>query len=317
MATILKAPAVQVFERLTLTAPLGLVFHDAATGARVGSGLSVSVYQKSQPLAPAQAVANPSGVYVLHRAPGLGAGFAFGAGDDAFWSELPPPRDYVVEVTDLENRFLPFSFEVGVPRRGIYEWQSPLVSSPADSPPGAEQLQSVPLYSAPARPTPPGFAAVRAELQDTATDAPARHAAVELRHAGQLVARGFSDARGRLALLFPHPPPQRTGVSSPVSSPPGPRHAPLTEQTWELETEAAYAGAGAVALSAAQSLPDLRDALGQLAGPRAQLWDDREGGAELSAFTIRFGRETVLRSRDPVSLSPPARQSALLVTPAA
>lgn len=317
MATILKAPAVKVFERLTLTAPLGLVFHDAATGARVGTGLSVSIYPKSQPLAPAEMRANPSGVYVLHRAPGLGAEFAFGAGDDAFWSQLPPPRAYVVEVADSENRFLPFSFEVDVPHRGIYEWQSPLVSSPADSPPDSEHLPSVPLYSAPARRTPFGFAAVRAELEDTAAAAPAAHAAVELRHAGRLVARGFSDALGRLALLFPHPPPQRTGASSPADSPPGPRHPPLTEQTWELEIESAYAGAGAVARSAAQSLPDLRDALGQLAGPRAQLWDDREGGAELSSFTIQFGRETVLRSRDPVSLSPPARQSALLVTPAA
>lgn len=316
MATILKAPSVKVFERLTLTAPLGLVFHDAATGERVAAGLSVSVYQKSQPLAPAAARLNPSGVYVLHRAPGLGAEFHSGAGDDAFWSQLPP-RDYVVEVTDSGNRFLPFSFEAAVPRRGIYEWQSPLLSSPADSPPGAEQLPSVPLYSAPSRRTPPGFAAVRAELQDTATGGAAAHAAVELRHAGQLVARGFSDARGRLALLFPYPPPQRTGVVSPADSPPGPRHAPLTEQSWELETEAAYAGAGAVTLSSAQALPDLRDALGQLNGPRAQLWDDREGGEELSTFTIRFGRETVLRSRDPVSLSPPARQSALLVTPAA
>lgn len=315
MVTILKAPAVKVFERLTLTAPLGLVFHDAATGERVGAGLSVVVYPKSQPLSPAEARPNPSGVYVLHRAPGLDAGFAFGAGDDLFWSQLPPPRVYVVEVTDSEGRFLPFSFEVSLPHRGIYEWQSPLVGSPADSPPERERLPSVPLYSAPARRTPFGFAAVRAELLDADRDAPAAHAAVELSFAGQLVARGLSDARGRLALLFPTPAPQRTGVASPADSPPGPRHAPLVEQSWELEIEAAYAGG--VALSAARGLPDLRDALGQLAGPRAQLWADREGGEELSSFTIRFGRETVLRSRDPVSLSPPARQSALLVTPAA
>lgn len=327
MVTILKAPTVKVFERLTLVAALGLVFHDAATGERVGSGLSVVAYPKSQPLSPAQPAAspssfgqarpNPSGVYVLHRAPGLGAEFAFGAGDEQFWSELPPPRAYVVEVTDAEGRFLPFSFEVDLPSRGIYEWQSPLVASPADSPPDAGQLRSVPLYSAPTRRTPPGFTAVRAELQDTTTGEAAAHAAVELSFAGQLVARGFSDALGRLALLFPHPPPQRTGVASPADSPPGPRHAPLTEQAWELGVEAAYAGAGEVALSAAQALPDLRDALAQLAGPRAALWADREGGEELNAFTIRFGREAVLRSLDRAVLSPPASQSALLVTPAA
>jgi hypothetical protein len=104
-------------------------------------------------------------------------------------------------------------------------------------------------------------------------------------------------------------------VASPADSPPAARNAPLAEQTWELEIEAAYTGA--VALSAAQELPDLRAALAQLNGQRAQVWADREGGEELNAFTIQFGRETVLRSRDPVSLSPPARQSALLVTPAA
>jgi hypothetical protein len=315
MATTLKAPAVKVFERLTLTAPLGLVFHDAATGERVGAGLSVVVYKKFHPLSLAQAQANPSGVYVLHRAPGLDSEFAFGAGDDLFWSQLPPPRDYVVEVSDTEGRFLPFSFEVSLPQRGVYEWQSPVASPPADSPPDAEQLPSVPVYSAATRRTPPGVAAVRAELQDTSTAAPAAHAAVELRHAGRLVARGLSDARGRLALLFPHPAPQRAAVTSPADSPPAARNTPLVEQTWELEIEAAYTGS--VALSAAQGLPDLRAALTQLNGPRAQVWDDREGGEELTAFTIQFGRETVLRSRDPAVLSPPARQSALLVTPAA
>lgn len=298
---------VHVLERLTLTAALGLVFRDTATGERVGAGLRVEVYRKSIPRARAVAQPNSSGIYVLHDAPGLGSS-RFGAGDDAFWAAQPALPGYVVEVSDPERRFLSFSFEVELFQRGVYSFESPLASS---SPP---EPTTVPLYSAPTRKVPPGFAAVRAELWDAAADAPAAWAVVEARAAGRLAARGISDEGGRLALLFPFPAPARTPASSPPDSPPVLRAAPLVEQSWELSLAAGYTGE--LSRRPVPTFPDLHRALGQLNGAAASLWADRAGGEELSQVTLRFGRELTLRTENFASLSPPAPQSALLITPA-
>ena len=298
---------VHVLERLTLTAALGLVFRDTATGDRVGAGLNVEVYRKTIPRVRATAHPNPSGVYVLHDAPGLGSS-RFGAGDEAFWATQPELPGYVVEVSDSERRFLPFSFEVELFQRGVYSFESPLAAS---SPP---EPTTVPLYSSATRKVPPGFAAVRAELLDAATNAPAAWAVIEARAAGRLAARGISDERGRLALLFPHPAPARSAATSPPESPPVMRAAPLAEQSWELSLAAGYTGE--LSRPPVAAFPDLHRLLGQLNGPPATLWADRAGGEELSHVTLRFGRELILRSDSFVSLSPPTPQSALLITPA-
>lgn len=298
---------VHVLERLTLTAALGLVFRDTATGERVGSGLSVEVYRKSLPGARATARPNASGVYVLHEAPGLGVS-RFGAGDEEFWAAQPELPGFVVEVSDSERRFLPFSFEVELFQRGVYGFDSPLAAS---SPP---EPTTVPLYSAATRKAPPGFATVRAELWDADSDAPAAWAVVEARAAGRLAARGLSDDAGRLALLFPYPAPARMVVSSPPGSPPVFGGLPLVQQEWELSLAAGYTGE--LSRPAAARFPDLRLTLGQLNAAAASLWADRAGGEELSRVTLRYGRELVLRTESFASLSPPAPHSALLITPA-
>ena len=116
------AQPLRILERLTLTAPLGVTFHDTVTGLRVGTGLDVAVYQKAIPSSRAQMFPNPSGVYVLQHAPGLSRDFEFGAGDDEFWSNLPQPAPYVMEVSDREGRFQPFSLEIDLPLpyRGVF-----------------------------------------------------------------------------------------------------------------------------------------------------------------------------------------------------
>ncbi|MGI0035454.1 MAG: hypothetical protein ACRD98_06265, partial [Nitrososphaera sp.] len=53
---------------------------------------------------------NPSGVHVLHDAPGLGRS-ARGTGDKDFWAHPPEARHYRCEVTDPERRFHPVAFE--------------------------------------------------------------------------------------------------------------------------------------------------------------------------------------------------------------
>jgi hypothetical protein len=301
----------QVLERLTLVAPLGLRFHDAATGENVGDGLSVVVYPANNSARRVEAFVNRSGTYVLHHAPGLRA-FEHGAGDDEFWSNLPPPQTFVVEVIDRERRFQPFMFEVELPApRGLFNWLSPIEPSP---PAGA---RSVPLYSAPARALNSGMAVVRADLWNAQTSAPAAWAVLEARLDGQLQARGMSDERGSIVLIFPYPKPTDSPLASPVASPPLNKNVPLLEQAWELTLKAGYAPPeDDAAATKPAPIPNLRAALDQLNAPQAVLWADFAGLEELASVTLKYGQELILKSQDSITVSPPAPQSVLFITPA-
>jgi hypothetical protein len=301
---------VEVLERMTLVAPLGLRFHDAATGERVGGDLVVTVYPASDITRRVAAFVNRSGTYVLHHAPGLSE-FEHGAGDEEFWNHLPP-REFIVEVLDQERRFQPFTFAAQLPApRGLFNWLSPAEPSP---PAGAQQ--SIPLYSAPARGLQSGMAVVRADLWDAEANAPAAWAVIEARLDGQLHARGLSDRRGSVALIFPYPKPTDSPLASPVSSPPVNKNVPLLEQTWELMLSAGYAPPDAAAATKPAPLPDLRATLDQLNAPPAKLWTDFGGGVELVGVTLKYGQELILKSQDSITVSPPAPQSVLFITPA-
>jgi hypothetical protein len=117
----------QLIGRQTLTAPLGLRFRDAATGAAVAQGLRVTLYPTANPSRRAQAFANPSGIYVAHSV-GLRAS-EMGAGDEAFWAAPPASAPYTVEVVDDERRYLPYSFPLTLPSKGISTWTWPLAEA--------------------------------------------------------------------------------------------------------------------------------------------------------------------------------------------
>jgi hypothetical protein len=124
----------------------------------------------------------------------------------------------------------------------------------------------------------------------------------------------MTDERGSLALIFPYPAPATFAASSPSESPPTIHSPKLYEQKWDVEISAGYAG---VAEGATVPLiPDLRATLEQLSLPPARLWKDHAGGAELKSIELHYGRESVLKTEDAASSSPPAQPSALLVTPA-
>jgi hypothetical protein len=306
------SPSVQVLERLTMVAPLGLRFHDAATGAIIRSGLSVTIYPANNSARRVEAFANLSGTYVVHHAPGLRA-FEQGAGDEDFWQNLPAPQPFIVEVVDRERRFQPFLFEAELPaERGLFNWLPPFEPSPP-SPPFA--AKSVPLYSAPARAPGSGMAVVRADLWNPQTERAAAWAVVEARLGGVLQARGISDRRGSFALIFPYPRPTDAPFVSPVESPPVNKNVPLLEQTWELTLTAAYAPASSSPKTTA-SLPDLRATLEQLGAPPAKLWTDFANQEELASVALRYGQELILKSQDSINVSPPAPQSVLFITPA-
>jgi hypothetical protein len=317
------------FRRLalvTLVAPLGLRFRDVVTNTFVNDGLSVTVYPQANPLRRVLAFANRTGVYVLHHAPGLSA-FEHGAGDDAFWAGVPQGQPFIVEVEDTERRFLPFKLTLNLPQKGIYNWVSPLPSAAQPLSPPAS-VAPIPLYSAPTRSTPAGVAVLRAELWDPQTQRPAAWAVIEARVEDLLLARGIADERGRLALIFPYPPPQKFSVTSPVgspvdASPPAPRGPSIYEQEWRITLSAGYAPLASppsppdVAGVTATALPDLNATLAQLNQPPANLWLDFAQHVRLLAVTLRYGRELVLQSEDSINHSPPAPPTrALFITPA-
>lgn len=124
----------QLLERQTLLAPLGLRFRDAATGEFVGGGLSVTAYPTGDPSRRVSGFVNRSGVYVVRHAAGLRE-LEFGAGDRAFWDTLPPKKAFTVEVSDTEGRFLPYSFQTGLPFEGLHTWAWPLGEASAQGAP--------------------------------------------------------------------------------------------------------------------------------------------------------------------------------------
>jgi hypothetical protein len=308
-----RARRVVLFDRLTMVAPLGLRFHDAVTNEIVGDGLSVWAYPLDRPKATRPLFANRRGVYVLHDAPGL-RDLQHGAGDDEYWKNLPPKKDFVIEVRDDLDRFLPFRLTVALPRRGVYEWSDPATNSPPSI------TKSIPLYSSPARTAPAGAAVVRADLWDPKRGpkgAEAGSAVLELSDHDRFVARGIADQKGRVAVMFPYPAPKAFAPSSPpgspLSSPPGATGPALTDQLWTFRVRALYAVQSPPQISARDALPDLRTVLSQ---PEATLWADEAQHDELLEVAVQFGQPLILKSRPP-SISPPVQGGSMLfITPA-
>jgi hypothetical protein len=257
-------------------------------------GLTVHAAPAEQPLRRVRAFASTSGVYGWFDLPGL-RGRTFGAGDDAYWREAPPPLPFVIDVVDEAGRYLPARLTVRAPARGVWTWDC----DPDESPPAA--LGAVPLHSAPARVPPAVTAVIRAELRDADADRPAAWAVVEARVGGRRVARGMADARGSLLLLAPcpEPPPPPLGASG---SPPGASRVALWEQRWPLRLDVRYAPRPA---GAERDPPDLCEALLQ---PPAIVWGDAGGGATLGDLELRYGEPLYARTE--------GAGGALLVSPA-
>lgn len=299
-------------DRLTMVAPLGLRFHDTTTGTIVGDGLSVWAYPVARPSAKSQAIANRRGVYVLHHGYGLRAR-EIGDGSRFYWDNpVPPNKDFVIEVTDLQSRFQPFQFTASLPNEGIFKW--------LDSPLSTQT--TVPLFPAPTLSVASGMAVIRADLWDASIDAPAAWAVIEAFTAGKFLGRGIADDMGRIAVIFGYPTPlsfaPASPPGSPLGSPPIATSPPLTEQVWPLELRAFYTPDRPIVspLEVGPPLPDLRFTLSQ---PAATLWADADQ-TEILETNLRFGRELILKSR-PSPSSPPSplsqpRDSVLFISPA-
>jgi hypothetical protein len=274
--------APSVLERRTHVAPLGVRFWDDVSGALVSAGLRVTAYPLGRPDRPVPAILNRAHTFVWHNLPGLSQAQQ-GAGDEAYWQHLPPPKPFVVEVTDPAGCFIPCRFSVNLPVRDVLAWPDMSPPGPA-SPPGSA---AVPLFSAPARPVPGGLAAIRAELHESVSGEPAAWARVEAWHAGQRLARGLADQRGRVVLIFAYP-----ELSQPVISPPdapsGGGRVALTQQSWPIDLKAFFSPQPAV-----PAIPDWATVSNQLP---AALYYSLSPPQALAPVSLTYGRELVVTS---------------------
>jgi len=214
------------FELSSIRSMLGLRFRDATTERPVTDGLRVRVRRADGAGSSTRAVRTVSGAYAAQGLDGLRA-----------YERVPEDRpdtvaessqeDYLVEVHDGQDRFVPTLFRVRLP----YSPREELGGlAPVVDPPPEEQVESngmpeptVYLFSAVQRPVPAGQAVVYADLVTDAngTRQPAAHAVLEVRHErrsdgtsppsngngdnGEETWFGIADADGRVAVPFPLP----------------------------------------------------------------------------------------------------------------
>lgn len=204
------------------------------------------------------------------------------------------PRQFSLKSLTIElNAGTPSS--VATPGKAVFD-SFALESNPT---------QSLPLYSSPTRPVTGGMAVLRASLWDAGTDAPAAWALMEARINGQPTVRGYADASGRVALVFPYPEPPSFVQQNPPPSP-----TPFTRQEWPVSIFASYRPQ-----SPAPRVPDLKATLAQ---PRATLWADAARTTPLTKVTLRSGQQLVVRSTEaPTDAAPDGRPlPVLFITPA-
>jgi len=261
----------RVLERTTRTALLGVRAWDGATGRAVTDGLTLTEVRRG-----VRAVPTRSGVFAFHDLPGLRPS-SFGAGDDGFWASPPAHARLTLELSDERKRYLDFRFDADAPGQGVFR-----ESCAAGSPPELD-VPGVPLFSSPGRLVPGGLAAVRAELWNAQTDAPAAWAVLEVTAAPRATALGVADARGSVLVLLPYPePPWQTG------SPP-PTAVALSEQTWTVDVAVRYDPAATV--PGALVAPDLCAVLLQ---PAATALAVLSPPVALTSATLSFGQPLTL-----------------------
>ena len=287
-------PQVQLLERVTLVAPLGMRFWDVAAGGPAEAGLTVVAYPNAYPDLISPAVWNASGIYSFSGLPGLRRA-ENGVGDDAYWRANPPSIPFTLVVSDPLNRYLPFQLSLLLPARGLYGLlASPLLAVPV---PDATWL---PIFSTPARPAGGVIAMIRASLQDP-SGAGASWAVVTAQAPAAAPAIGVADSRGVISLPVPYPELRSALFGSPLVSAP----LKLSDQRWPVAINVFW-----TPFSGNVTTPDLQSLLQQ---GEAFVWRDTARSTPATTFMLEFGNDLILRSVDSVT----GRELPyLLVTPA-
>jgi hypothetical protein len=282
-------PPTETPERISLTCALGLRLLDVATGTFVtADGLSARAWPVGVPWQAVDGITTPSGIIAFHQLPGLRE-FERSAAEDP-WDPEPATRLFEVELTDPSGRYLPCTFVVQAPTKGL------AIFADVGSPPWIE-AGAVPLFSAPARAVPPGRAVVRAELLELATGRAAAWAFVEATYSsGGLprVAHGLADDEGRVVLMFPYPEGKRRALGG---SPPASGLNGLTQQSWQLDLLFFYQPLEASPPSMVKP-EEAADYAFRLAQPQVFASRDSSPLVPLDQETLYFGQELNLGNVD-------------------
>jgi len=274
--------SVAVLETISIVTPLAVRLRDEATLTFFSDGLAAIVYPQGAPELAVSGTINRAGLFVFRNLPGLRR-IEQGSGDADFWAANPPQASFVLEVSDVDGRFLPWSLPVKLPQRSVLGLG---LTSPPASPITVQtggETASLPLYSAASRPAPEGLGVLRAELWDADLDEPAAWALIEAQAGEQRRVTGLADADGRVMLPLPYPkPPSELG--SPLGA-----GGPITRQSWPLAFSVRYRRRSPV-----PRVPDLAEVLTQ---PPVTAWQETSRTTPWTSATLSFGRELVLASR--------------------
>jgi hypothetical protein len=176
----------RLLETTAYRAPLSLQFVDSVGGTLIADGLSVTAWPAGDPEATRPAQRSPvSTILGFGRLPGLlfYEEATLDSPPSPGWSPPGPGRPFVVRVEDTLGRYLPELLALTLPQAG---------------------LVSPPLFSAPSRPAPSGWAAVRGEVWSQPTTTPASWAIVTVL-AGTSSYQAIADWLGRFVLYLPYP----------------------------------------------------------------------------------------------------------------
>lgn len=275
-------------ERCTLLSPVGVRFYDPVTRETVRDGLVVGVVGADPP---AGVAVNPSGVFSLSRLPGMAA-IEQAAGDAAFWASPPMTAAFTVTVDDGLGRFLPCSFVIDAPTRGLAQ---PACAGALATAAGTT-APVVPLFSSGAREFPGGLGIVRAQLWDSAAGVTAAYASLSVTAGAAAPIVGLADRQGRVAVAVPYPPLSTNLGSPPVGN-------ALSAQAWTVALSVSYDPA--VAAIGPPGHPQLCALLSQ---PVAQALATQSPPVPITSARLLYGTDLVLRT---------AGESVLLVQPRA
>lgn len=271
-------PTLYARERLGVHTILGIRFWDPLYDAQVRSGLRVTAWRAAQTDRVVHAFRTRSDIYAFQNLPGLRD---LEYATDPNIAPLTSPfevRRYIVQVEDLERRFLPVAsaIDLPLPYRGAFPGNG-IGSPPGLSPPGFL------LFSAASRQRPYWMAGIRGELQDLNSGGPARHAKIQVRVAGRNLF-GLSDMEGRFAIHLPYP---NIAVDLSTSPPPTLGIGSVYSQSWPVEVEVFYQPDSQIALPSTV-LPDYLSILTQ---PLAQVRVQSSISATTWTGMLEYGRE--------------------------
>ena len=276
-------------EALTTFCTLGVRFWDAATDTHVRGGLQVRLWPELSLRPVVAAERTYSDVYAFHRVPGLRDLERPAAGSDGSVGS-PATKPFVLEVRDLERRFVgsAIGLSLPLPHRG------PLLTSFAGSP--APAAPGYYLFSASTRGQAPNMAVVRGELVNDLTGAGAAYALVVAEIPGEPPVYAVADADGAFAAHFPYP--TLPGGFRSLASPPGP---PIDERAWQLDVSVFYQPELLEPLPGS-AFPDVRAVFSQ--APAAVLPDTDSPAVPAAQWsgTLDLGGEVVVRGGEASAL---------------